>query len=604
MEKKLKIKQYASYIIYALLSGFIVGSGITLYAAHFDTNILSIESVKEVNTLLLFSITVITGAALFVLFSVREKLYRCCIPLSLFFFSVLILYPSTSVNAYFYIALATAVVCAALAFKDIFKDRKINFLDGTAFKFKGFECRGADLFVGGAAILMTAAVSFGTVIRMYTFNNSTFDFGLFAQMYEYMATDFTQNSTLERNELLSHFAVHFSPIYYLLLPFYMIFRNPQSLLVMQAAVCFSGAFPLLLLCRRWKYSGGVTLALCGLFLCYPAFTGACFYDFHENCFLTPVILWLLYFLESDKGSGTAVFALLLLCVKEDAGLYLIFIALYALFNKKISKRVSIPLLVMGVLGFIAVTAFIDAFGEGIKVSRYNIYLTSGQDSLASVVKNVIKNPAFFFSKLFSAEKVLFLLQMLLPLLFIPLRSRRISEWFLIAPFILINLATDYKYQYDIDFQYVFGTGAMLVFLAAKNMRYSRQKLKTALAAFMAAAVCLVGNAIPRYHYADTYYCNRERYEAAEELLRKIPRDKIIYASTFLTPHLYDCKEVYMYPPIYNKDNWTDAEYILIDTRYFNKEELAEEIQKISENGYVQTDEAAFILVFQEEKGVK
>lgn len=598
MEKKLKIKKYFSYVIYALLSGFIIGSGITLYAAHFDANILSIDSVKNVNTLLLFSITAVAGAVLFVLFAVRERLYRCCIPLSVFFFSVLILYPSTSVNAYFYIALATAVVCVSLAFKDIFKDRKISILDGRAFKWGRFECRGADIFAGAVTVLMTAAVSLGTIMRMCVFNNSTFDFGLFAQMYEYMATDFTQNSTLERNELLSHFAVHFSPVYYLLLPFYMIFRSPQSLLAMQAAVCFSGAFPLLLLCRRWRYSGGVTLALCGLFLCYPAFTGACFYDFHENCFLTPFILWILYFLESDKGGGVAVFALLLLCVKEDAGLYLIFIALYALFNKNIPKRVSVPLLIMGVTGFVAVTAFINVYGEGIKVSRYSIYLMSGQDSLTSVVKNVIKNPAFFFSNLFSAEKVLFFIQMLLPLLFIPLRSRKLSEWFLIAPFILINLATDYKYQYDINFQYVFGTGAMLIFLTAKNLRYSRKKLKTAMAGFMAAAVCLVGNAMPKYHYTDTYFSNPEYYEAAEELLEKIPRDKVIYASTFLTPHLYDCKEVYMYPGFYNKDKWTEADYILIDKRFYSVEELKEEITKLNENGYTQIDKASFVLVFK------
>lgn len=601
MEKKLKTKKYLSYIIYVLISGFITASGITLYIAHFDANILTIESVKEVDSLLLFSLTVIFATPLYILFALKEKLYRCCIPLSLFFFSVIVLYPSTSANAYFYSSLAIAVICVTVAFKDIFKDRKIDFLDGTVFKFKGFECRGADFFAGGAIILMTAAVSFGTVIRMYIFNSSTFDFGLFAQMYEYMATDFSQNSTLERNELLSHFAVHFSPVYYLLLPFYMIFRNPESLLVMQAAVCFSGAFPLLLLCRKWRYSGAVTLAVCGVFLCYPALTGACFYDFHENCFLTPFILWILYFLEENKGPGACVFALLLLCVKEDAGLYLIFIALYSLFNKKIKKGISIPLLIMGIAGFVAVTAFIDALGEGIKVSRYNIYLMQGQDSLASVVKNVIKNPAFFFSNLLSAEKVLFIVQMLLPLLFIPVRSRKVSEWFLIAPFILINLATDYKYQFNINFQYIFGTGAMLIFLMAKNMKYSRQKLKTALAALMAAAVCLVGNGMPRYHYADTYYSNPKCYEEAEALLRKIPRDKVIYACTFLTPHLYDCKELYMYPPIYNKENWTDADYILIDTRYFSTEELKEEIQKITSNGYVRTDEASFIVVYRKEK---
>ena len=585
---KLKIKKYAAYLIYALISGFIISSGLMLFCIHFDTDILTVDSVKQINVLLLFAVTAVSAALLFTLFFVRDKLYRCCIPLSLLFFALIILYPSTSANPYFYIVLAVTVICASLSFKGIFKDRKIKILEG----------RGLYIFVAVITALMTFAVSFGTIIKMYVFTNSTFDFGLFAQMFEYMATDFTQNSTLERNELLSHFAVHFSPIYYLMLPFYMIFRNPESLLAMQAAVCFSGVIPLLLLCKRWRYSGAVTLALCGMFLCYPAFTGACFYDFHENCFLTPVILWVLYFLESEKRPGLVIASALLLCVKEDAGLYLIFIALYALFNRKTDKRLSVFLLIMGVCGFFAVTAFINAYGEGIKVSRYSIYLTAGQDSLTDVVKNVIKNPAFFLSKLLTEAKLLFMLQMMLPVLFLPAKTRKISDWFLIAPFILINIATDYKYQFDINYQYVFGTGAMLIFLTAKNLRYSKAKLKIALTAFMAAAVCLAGNAMPKYHYADTYFNNQEHYQAAEQFLKELPRDKVIYASTFLTPHLYDCKQVYMYPPIYNKEDWINAEIIVLDTRYYNDAELYDEIKKLEENGYKKTGEASFIIRFE------
>lgn len=595
MDKKLKInkfkiRKYTAYLIYALISGFIIASGLSLFIVHYNADILTINSVKEINLTYLFIEMVFCAVALFVLFIRRNKLYRCCIPLSLFFFSLIILYPSVSVKPYFYIALAVTVVCAALIFKDVFKERKIDILEG----------RNLYIFIAAITALMTFAVSFGTIIRMYTFNNSTFDFGLFAQMFEYMATDFTQNTTLERNELLSHFAVHFSPIYYLLLPFYMIFRNPQSLLAMQAAVCFSGVIPLAMLCKKWRYSGAVTLAICGIFLCYPCFTGACFYDFHENCFLVPVILWVLYFLEAHNSLGLIISAILLLCVKEDAGLYLIFIALYALFNKKISKRISVFLLIMGISGFIADTAFVNAFGEGIKVSRYNVFLTDGQDSLTDVVKNVMKNPALFLSTLLTEEKLLFMLQMLLPLLFLPVRSRKLSDWFLIAPFILVNLATDYIYQFDINYQYVFGTGAMLIFLTAKNLRYSKSKLKIAVTAFMAAAVCLMGNAMPKYHYADNYFCNQARYNAAEEILRELPRDKVIYASTFLTPHLYDCKQVYMYPPIYNKEDWTNAEIIALDTRYYNSGELYEEIRKLEENGYQKTDEGAFVLIFEAE----
>lgn len=585
-----EIKKYAVYLIYSLIAAFIAASGFTLLCAiENNINIFLIESVEKINTFLFALIFILIAAGYFSICCIlKNNAHRYLIPLSVFLFSILVLFPTVNSKPYHYIALAVAAICVTLAAKGIFEDKKLSVLEG----------RGLYIFVGAITVTMVAIVSFGTIIRMYVFNNSTFDFGLFAQMYEYMATDFTQNSTLERNELLSHFAVHFSPIYYLLLPFYMLFRCPEALLVMQAAVCFSGVIPLLLLCRHWRYSGAVTLGISAVFLCYPPFTGACFYDFHENCFLVPIILWLLYFTETNKKIGMAAFALLLLCVKEDAGLYLIFIALYGLTNKKLKKRYSAMLLIIGVVGFIAVTGFINAAGEGIKVSRYSLYLTGNQDSLTDVVKNVLKNPSFFFSNLLNEQKLIFLLQMLLPLLFVSFGSRKLCDWFLIVPFILINLATDYKYQYDMNYQYVFGTGAMLVFLFAKNLRYfKKKKLKISVAAFMAAAICLVGNSMPKYHYADHYFGNIDRFNKAEEILSEIPRDKVIYASTFLTPHLYDCKELYMYPSYYNQEKWTDADYIVLDNRAFSVDELNAEFNKLSENGYVLVDKSSFVTVY-------
>lgn len=41
-------------------------------------------------------------------------------------------------------------------------------------------------------------------------------------------------TTCERDRVLSHFAVHVSPIYYLFLPFYALFPSPVTLEVLQA----------------------------------------------------------------------------------------------------------------------------------------------------------------------------------------------------------------------------------------------------------------------------------------------------------------------------------------------------------------------------------
>lgn len=61
-------------------------------------------------------------------------------------------------------------------------------------------------------------------LRYYKLCTPAFDFGIFTQMFENMKDGLGPVTTVERNYELSHFAVHFSPAYYLMLPFYMLFR--------------------------------------------------------------------------------------------------------------------------------------------------------------------------------------------------------------------------------------------------------------------------------------------------------------------------------------------------------------------------------------------
>ena len=350
-------------------------------------------------------------------------------------------------------------------------------------------------------------------------------------------------------------------------------------------MCYSGIIPLLLLCRRWKYSETVTLGLSLIFLIFPAFTGGLFYDFHENAFLVPLLLWVLWFLELDSTWGIAASALLVLCVKEDAGLYVVFLGLYALFDKKTSRYNAIMLLVMGVSGFIAVTSLVESIGEGIKVSRYSIFLTGGQDSLTDVVMNVIKNPAFFFSKLLSEHKLLFLLQMLLPLMFLPVRTRKLSDWLLIAPMVLVNLASDYEYQSDIHYQYIFGTGALLIFLCAKNIRYCKEKTKTAAAAAMAGLIILTGSMNGKYDYIDRLWLYQEEIAATDQALAEIPEDAVVFATTYFTPHLYKCRELYMYPFIYKAEDGIVPDYVVLDNRSGVVREYDELYERWVNEGY-------------------
>lgn len=571
-----KLRQPIIYFFWALLAAFPLASALTLAVADRNgSNIFYIQSVPELNIPLLVISAAVLAAAFFVLFLLRKKVYRYIIPLSVLVFAVTVNMISAVERPYLALAMCGAAAAAVLAVKEKFPDRLPEL-------FKGKRLYILILIL---TVLMTAQVSYVAVLRHRCYSSSTFDLGIFAQMYHYMSVDFSMNSTLERNVLLSHLAVHFSPIYYLLLPFYMIFPSVEFLLTAQAAVCFSGVIPLVLLCRRWRYGDIVTLGVSLVFLLYPAISGGLLYDFHENAFLVPLLLWALYFIERNSGVGIAVSAVLLLCVKEDAGLYVIFLGLYALFNRKATRLNTVMLLFVGAAGFFAVTSLVEAIGEGIKVSRYQIYLNAGQDSLIDVAMNVIKNPAFFFSRLLNETKLLFLLQMLAPLLFLPVRTRKLADWMLIAPMVLVNLASDYPYQADIGYQYVFGSGALLVFLFAKNIRYSREKPKTLAAAAIAAAIILTGCTTAKYEYTERFPANYRDIAATDSTLAEIPRDAVVFSTTYFTPHLADCEKLYMYPFVYPAEDGIVPDYVVLDNRSGVVAEYSSLVEKWLEAGY-------------------
>lgn len=95
---------------------------------------------------------------------------------------------------------------------------------------------------------------------------SSFDIGIFSQMFERMRHDFSQVTTLERDRALSHFGVHISPIYYLILPFYMLFPYVETLDIAQTVIVFSAVIPLCLILKKIQLPKVMTPLVLALFL--------------------------------------------------------------------------------------------------------------------------------------------------------------------------------------------------------------------------------------------------------------------------------------------------------------------------------------------------
>ena len=433
--------------------------------------------------------------------------------------------------------------------------------------------------------LCAAFISAVTVFRYLSYSSPNYDFGIFCNMFHHMRTGFLPTVSCERNQLLSHFAVHVSPIYYVLLPFYAVFPYPETLQIGQGVVLACGVFPLYLIARNKKLSRFTSLALCAVYALYPALSGGCFYDLHENCFLTPLLLWTMYFYEKKQFVPMYIFAFATLLVKEDAAVYVAFFALYIIFSDKEFLH-GAAMLAMSVAYFLIVTALLSAYGDGVMSYRYD-NLIYGQTRLSGVFKTLFVNPGYVFSQMLTGPKFLYLLKMFIPLAFLPFFTKKTSRFILVLPMVLISLMTNYVYQYDIGFQYQFGIIAFLIYAVVLNLADFKSANRKPLLTVSLMAACLMFSvtAAPKLTtYADRYIAYKDTYQRINTVLEQIPGDATVKCTTFILPHVANRNEVYEIK--YDPQNIHQTDYIILDMRPGYSTESQQYLDEYLKLGYV------------------
>ena len=455
------------------------------------------------------------------------------------------------------------------------------------------DCRWLAAAIGGSFFLF---VSIWTVCRIWSFSTPTYDFTIFAQMFHNMKETGLPITTVERDGALSHFAVHVSPIYYLLLPFYCLWPWPATLQVLQAAVLASALIPLWKLGRHHGLAPGWRCLLCLVLVLYPAYSGGTSYDIHENAFLTPLILWLFYGLERRSVSVTAISAVLTCMVKEDAAVYVAILALWQLLRGILRRdcrwnlAAGMLMLAGSLAWFGAATAYLANSGDGVMTYRYGNFMYDGTKSLVSVVKAVLLCPMKAVYECVDAQKLEFLGLTMIPLLGLPLRTRRYERLVLLIPYLLLNLMSDYQYQHNIFFQYTFGSTACLIYLVLVNLADLEKGQGRRLSVMAAvAALCFVFNVWPKaMAYPQRCVTYQDSYAQRRDLLAQIPDGASVAATTFYTTPmsnreiLYDIKYA-------SVGHILDCDYVVVsltDTTSFKKYGSREAfLQFLDDNGY-------------------
>ena len=424
-----------------------------------------------------------------------------------------------------------------------------------------------------------------TCYRYLTFTSPNFDFGIFVNMFHNMRKSGLPLATCERDVLISHFAVHISPIYYLLLPFYWLFPSPLTLQIGQAVIVSSGVIPVMLLCKHHSLSEKSSCAFVLIYALHPVLSTGCFFDIHENCFLAPLLLWMFYFCERKKYIPMYICAILTLSIKEDAAVYVAIFALYLLLSRKNLLHGAV-LLICALSYFSISMSLLQSAAEyyadlyknqspnpsisGPMINRFDNLIYQKENGLGGAFKTSILNPGYLLTQLFSTpqngwEKFSYFLQMILPFSILPFCSHKPSRLILISP-ILMNLLTNYSYQYNIGFQYHFGIIAFLTYASIINFSELNAKLRQNILSFaVITCICLyIVYVLPsNTSYQKTYENNKDTYIQMEEILSTIPPDASVSCSLSLLSHIANRDEIY---EIFYHGNAGDVDYIVLDIR--------------------------------------
>ncbi len=403
-----------------------------------------------------------------------------------------------------------------------------------------------------------------TVYRYLTYSVPNFDGGLFSQMFYYMKNHCTMETTCERDMLVSHMKIHTSPVYWLLLPFYLLYPGTAILQVLQAIVIALGVIPLVLIGKNHYMKPIQITLLSAVYFFYPVMSAGCSYDIHENMFLPVAILCLILAFEKDSLWGIVISTIFVLSIKEDAAVYAAFVALYMIFAKKMYKKGTIVLMV-SVIYFFGAVYYINHFGMGTSSDRFNNVIASGDGNVLGIIKTVLVNPAYVFGQMFCGEKLQYFITVMAPLLFIPIWPGKWQKVILLGPLLLFNLMPDYEYFSNIGFQYTFGSATLLLYSVFVTLEELNKSPKTKLLAMMAVSCILffMSTMWDKLYYMRTYNkeYNQVTYQKMDEALALIPDDASVTASTFLCAKLSSRDVLH---EIYYTDKID--EYIALDLR--------------------------------------
>jgi uncharacterized membrane protein len=363
------------------------------------------------------------------------------------------------------------------------------------------------------------------------------------------------------------------------LPFYALKPGAEALLVFQAVVLALGALPLFLFSRRWLPDWWA-LVVAYAYLCYPPLHGANFYDFHLQPIGGVLTLAAIYCLEARRYRLYWVFFFMALVCREDVSIGLTIFGLFCVLAGYRPRTGTATAVIAGTYFVVMKFAVMPQFGPWWFSEMYRDLYPADDRSFRGVVRTLITNPAYVFKTLLTPEKLRYSLQVMAPLLFLPVRRSFLVPAILTGSMSTL-LTTGYAPTLDTGFQYIghfigyiFPATAVALSLLAREPDGVARRRAAGAALLVATVIASViwGAFSPRDHLHGGFGTvvksppsaeHKTKAKVLAELAAQVPPGARLAVTEAELPHLSTRLHIFSL-----RDGLFEADYLLYDVNGF------------------------------------
>ncbi len=411
------------------------------------------------------------------------------------------------------------------------------------------------LLVVTAAVAYAAFFSFFLLRWHYKLRTGNFDLSINNNlMYGGLYGDFLQSPVAFPADPKKYLAAHAKFGHYLFLPIYAVFPRAETLLVIQATLIGAGAIPLFLFARRHlTHWAAATIAL--VYLAYYPMHGASFSEFQNVPIAALFVFLVVWAADAKRWRWFALFTVIALLMREDVPVGLSVIGLFLLVSGY-RPTAGLVLAAVSTSYFLVIRFYVmDEAGDWWFPTMYKELWADGERGFRSVIKTLITNPLFVITKLVTEKKVMYLMHLLVPLAFLPLR--RWYLWICLIPGVLLTLlVTNYDPPTQFSFHYVmhwapylFMAAVLALVAIGKSPDLGPLRQRAALFALCGSSAvlsfnygafaCRENSFKGGFHKVEFSFSDAEkaRYARLMELVQVIPKDATLAATEKVGPHL-------------------------------------------------------------------